>query len=164
MRKQNIFIVIITLIILTLAVGYSIFRTNVEVVGKSAVVQDLEVIFYKVDPIKQFESENAAAFISKDKKKVNISVPRLLTKGAYAIIPITIKNTGSLPARLYTISEYGLKDNKAIKVEYDGIGVTDEVLKPGDTTSFTVKISWENDLDSNYEDLKFSIDFNYVQA
>lgn len=164
MKKQNIFIVLIIIILITLAVGYSVFRTNVDVVGKSAVVQDLDVAFSAIGKIEQDKSENASAVISDDKKTVVINVPRLMGKGAYAVIPITIKNMGTIPAKLYSINEYGFNDSGAIKVEYNGIGVTDAILNPGDSTTFTVSVLWANDLEENYQELEFSIKFNYIQT
>lgn len=164
MKKQSMFIVVIAIVAITLAVGYSVFKTNVEVVGKSAVVQDLDVIFSSVGSIEQNKSEGASAVISDDKKTVKVNVPRLLGKGAFAIIPITIKNNGTIPAKLYSINEYGFNAGGAIKVEYNGIGVTDVALNPGDTTTFTIMVTWENDLEGNVEELEFAINFNYVQA
>ena len=53
MKKQNLFIVLIVLCILTLAIGYSIFKTNVEVSGKMASSKNLDVIFTKIGNIEQ---------------------------------------------------------------------------------------------------------------
>lgn len=164
MRKQNIFIVLTVLTILVLSIGYSIFRTNVTVKGKSATVKDFDVIFEKVGKITEDGSTDASAVIDETKKIVTISVPKLMRKGAYAIIPITIKNTGSVPAKLESIVETGLNEGGAITVSYSGIGITDAVLTPGDESNFEVKVKWENDLKDDYEEIEFFIKFNYVQG
>lgn len=164
MRKQNIFIVLTVLTILVLSIGYSIFRTNVTVKGKSATVKDFDVIFEKIGKITEDGSTDASAIIDETKKIVTISVPKLMRKGAYAIIPITIKNTGSVPAKLESIVETGLNDGGAITVSYSGIGITDAVLTPGDESNFEVKVKWENDLKDDYEEIEFFIKFNYVQG
>lgn len=164
MRKQNIFIVLTVLTILVLSIGYSIFRTNVTVKGKSATVKDFDVIFEKVGKITEDGSTDASAIIDETKKIVTISVPKLMRKGAYAIIPITIKNTGSVPAKLESIVETGLNEGGAITVSYSGIGITDAVLTPGDESNFEVKVKWENDLKDDYEEIEFFIKFNYVQG
>lgn len=164
MRKQNIFIVLTVLTILVLSIGYSIFRTNVTVKGKSATVKDFDVIFEKVGKITEDGSTDASAVIDETKKIVTISVPKLMRKGAYAIIPITIKNTGSVPAKLESIVETGLNEGGAITVSYSGIGITDAVLNPGDESNFEVKVKWENDLKDDYEEIEFFIKFNYVQG
>ncbi len=164
MRKQNIFIVLTVLTILVLFIGYSIFRTNVTVKGKSATVKDFDVIFEKIGKITEDGSTDASAVIDETKKIVTISVPKLMRKDAYAIIPITIKNTGSVPAKLESIVETGLNEGGAITVSYSGIGITDAVLNPGDESNFEVKVKWENDLKDDYEEIEFFIKFNYVQG
>lgn len=164
MRKQNIFIVLTVLTILVLSIGYSIFRTNVTVKEKSATVKDFDVIFEKIGKITEDGSTDASAVIDETKKIVTISVPKLMRKDAYAIIPITIKNTGSVPAKLESIVENGLNEGGSITVSYSGIGITDAVLNPGDESNFEVKVKWENDLKDDYEEIEFFIKFNYVQG
>lgn len=164
MKKQNIIIVLIFLCALTLAVGYVVFRTSVEVSGKTATAQNLEVIFQSVGEIKQVDCVDSTAIISEDRKNVTISVPNLMKKGAYAEVPITIKNIGNLPAKLQTISQYGIGNDASISVSYDGIGVTDAVLNPGDERTFIVKVMWKRDLWADENNYKFMIRFNYVQA
>lgn len=165
MKKQNLFIVLIVLCILTLAIGYSIFKTNVEVSGKMASSKNLDVIFTKIGNIEQVGSINASAFISVDSKRVTINVPNLLYKGSYVIVPISLKNVGTIPARLESISEYGIGYNSPVKVTYTGIGISNEILNPGDEQNFSVKVYWSrssiNELNNKYE---FVIKFNYVQA
>lgn len=164
MKKQNIFIVLVVLCMITMAVGYSIFRTNVEVRGKTAAAQDIEVIFSKIGYITEEGSEDATAVISEDKKKVTINVPKLKFKGAYAEIPITIKNVGTLPAKLETINQSGIDDDAFVCVSYDGLGVTDIALNPGDEQTFEVKVSWDRDISNNVNNYEFVIRFNYVQV
>lgn len=164
MKKQNLFVVLLVLCIITMAVGYSIFRTDIEVNGRTAVFEDLQVIFVKIGKIEEINSMDASAVISEDGKKVTISVPKLMVKGAYAKIPITIKNVGTVPAKLRSISQFGLGNNTAISVSYTGIGVTDSVLEPGDKQTFDVKVSWTRDLYNNICNYDFFIKFNYVQG
>lgn len=164
MKKQNIFIVLVVLCMITMAVGYYIFRTNVEVSSKTAAAKDLEVIFTDIGEIKQEGSESATAIISDDKKKVIINVPNLKYKGAYADFPITIKNVGIVPARLESISQYGIGNDASINVSYVGIGITDSVLNPGDEQKFNIKVSWIRNLLGNVNNYEFVIRLNYVQA
>lgn len=164
MKKQNIIIVLLFFCILTSAVGYIIFKTNVEVSQKTAVAQDLNVIFKSIGDVKEVDCINSTALISKDKKDVTISVPNLLKKGAYAEFPITIKNVGTIPAKLESIYQYGLGNDAAISVKYDGIGITDNVLYPGAEKLFTVKVIWLRDSLTGKSNYEFMIRFNYIQA
>jgi len=164
MKKQNVFAILGVLLVLVLSVGYSVFRTNVTVKGKSATVKDFDVIFEKVGNITEDGSMDASAVIDETKKLVTINVPKLMHKGSFAIIPITIKNTGNVPAKLESIIETGLNEGNAITVSYSGIAITDAVLNPGEEANFCVKVIWENDLKEDYEEIEFSIRFNYVQG
>ena len=164
MKKQNLIIVLVVLCIITLAIGYSIFRTNVEVSGKMASGKNLDVMFTKIGDIEQVGSVNANAIISTDGKRVSIDVPNLMYKGAYVVVPISLKNVGSIPARLESINEYGIGYNSPVKVSYSGIGITDEVLNPGDIQNFKVKVSWTKNNTIELNKYKFVIKFNYIQA
>lgn len=164
MKRQNIIIVGTILLVLTLSIGYAIFRTSTTIIGSSAIVKDLNIIFSDVGTITEVGSKDAKATITSDKKRVIINVPNLMHKGAYALIPITIKNDGNIPARLESIYEYGASNQDVINVSYDGIGVTDSVLNPNDTITFNVRVSWENDTTNDFEKIEFIIRFNYVQV
>lgn len=163
MKKQNIIAVLLFLVIFVLSVGYVIFGVNVEVEQKTANSKNLEVIFEKVGEIEELDCVNSSAKISNNKKQLVIDVPHMYKKGAYAIFPITIKNVGNIPARLESIVEYGL-NHEAILVSYDGIGITDNVLYPGDEKMFTVKVMWVNELWHGKTNYNFLIKFNYKQA
>lgn len=164
MKKQNLFVVLLVLCIITMAVGYSIFRINVEIDGNTAIFKDLQVNFVKIGEIEEVNSIDATAVISSDKKRVTISVPKLMTKGAYANIPITIKNVGSISAKLQSINQFGLGNNTAISVTYKGISVSDEILKPGEERTFYVKVLWARDTFNDVSNYDFVIRFNYIQA
>lgn len=164
MKKQYLIIVLVILCIITLAVGYNVFRTNVDVVKKTAPSKDFDVVFTKIGLIKEVNSKNASAVISRDRKNVTISVPNLMQKGAYAKFPITIQNVGNIPARLRSIRQYSKMEDRAIKVSYSGIAVTDKVLNPGEETDFTVLVEWSGDLINKSSTLEFIISFDYIQA
>lgn len=164
MRRQNIFIITFILLTLTFSAGYAIFRTSATVTGKTAAAKDFNVVFYKVEKIEEVGSENAYFNISEDRKLLVINVPKLMYEGSYANFTITIKNTGALPAKLESIYEYGIDVNSALKVTYDGIGITDTIISPGQVSTFNVKVAWDGDLIEDYEELEFTIKLNYVQA
>lgn len=163
MKKQSLLIVIVILILLGFATGYSVLRVSTNVKGKAAVVKNLDVEFESIGKIEESGSKDATAEISDDKKTVLINVPKLSYIGSYAIIPITVKNVGQLPAKLESIYEYKTNDNDAIKITYDGIATTDKVLNPLEEEKFFIKVSWENELKQDSSEIEFYIRFNYVQ-
>lgn len=163
MKKQSLLIVIVILILLGVSVGYSVVRISTNVKGKASIVKDLDVEFESIGKLEEYGSYGATAEISDDKKTVLINVPKLSYMGAYAVVPITVKNVGQLPAKLESIYEYGTNDNEAIKITYDGIAVTDKALNPLEEEKFFIKVSWENELKQDSSEIEFYIRFNYVQ-
>lgn len=163
MKKQSLLIVIVILILLGVSVGYSVVRISTNVKGKTSIVKDLDVEFESIGNLEEYGSYGATAEISDDKKTVLINVPKLSYMGAYAVVPITVKNVGQMPAKLESIYEYGTNDNEAIKITYDGIAVTDKALNPLEEEKFFIKVSWENELKQDSSEIEFYIRFNYVQ-
>lgn len=163
MKKQSLLIVIVILILLGVSVGYSVVRISTNVKGKASIVKDLDVEFESIGKLEEYGSYGATAEISDDKKMVLINVPKLSYMGAYAVVPITVKNVGQIPAKLESIYEYGTNDNEAIKITYDGIAVTDKALNPLEEEKFFIKVSWENELKQDSSEIEFYIRFNYVQ-
>ena len=163
MKKQSLLIVIVILFLLGVSVGYSVVRISTNVKGKTSIVKDLDVEFESIGKLEEYGSYGATAEISDDKKTVLINVPKLSYMGAYAVVPITVKNVGQLPAKLESIYEYGTNDNEAIKITYDGIAVTDKALNPLEEEKFFIKVSWENELKQDSSEIEFYIRFNYVQ-
>ena len=154
MKKQSLFIVLIVLCIITMAVGYSIFRTNIEVSGKTAEAKDLEVIFTNVGEIKQEGCTYAKAIISENKKKITISVEISNQKGSFANFPITLKNVGLIPAKLRSIRQIGTS-NFPLEVRYTGTG---------DEQEFNVIVSLNDNTIPDKDSYKFYIDFDYIQG
>lgn len=163
MKKQSLLIVIVILILLGVSVGYSVVRISTNVKGKTSIVKNLDVEFESIGKLEEYGSYGATAEISDDKKTVLINVPKLSYMGAYAVVPITVKNVGQMPAKLESIYEYGTNDNEAIKITYDGIAVTDKALNPLEEEKFFIKVSWENELKQDSSEIEFYIRFNYVQ-
>lgn len=164
MKKQSLLIVIAILILLGVSVGYSVVRISTNVKGKTSIVKNLDVEFESIGKIEEYGSYGATVEISDDKKTVLINVPKLSYMGAYAVVPITVKNVGQIPAKLESIYEYGTNDNEAIKITYDGIAVTDKALNPLEEEKFFIKVSWENELKKDSSEIEFYIRFNYVQG
>lgn len=165
MRKQNFVILLVVSILLAIIAGYTVFRVNSDTQTKTAPAKTLEVDFVKIGNIEELGSIGAKAYISKNRKYVTIEVPNLQYQGAYAKIPITIKNVGFIPAKLKWINEYGINANRAINVTYSGIGVTDRVLTPGATSSVIVTVKWNKNISNIYDkDTYFKINLYYEQG
>lgn len=163
MNKQKIWIIVSVLALLLILLGYAIYNKSVDVKTYLPSSNKISVEFYKIGNIKQHLCDGTSAAISKKRDFLEINVPNLKEKGSYAKIPVTVKNVGETPVKLLNLTEYSYSDNDAIKVTYSGIGITDIVLMPGETTSFDVTVIWENDFDAEVNVASFGVTLNYVQ-
>lgn len=163
MKRQSKIIVVLVLCLLTLAIGYYIFKVNVDVKEDHVNNKDLEVIFKEVKKNEQAGGNLASAIISKNDKNLFIYVPDLSYVGSYASFLVTIKNTGSLPARLSSINEYGINNNGYIKISYDDFDVFNKVLEPGQEEVFGIKVTLKKNINNKIR-YDFVINMNYVQG
>lgn len=164
MKKRNLLIAILISIILIPFISYYIFRISSNIQNKTARANNLDVVYSKIGIIKEVDSNGAKAVISRNRKDIFIEVPNLLKEGAYASFPITVKNVGGLPAKLSSITEYELNERGPIDIIYDGVGVTDKTILPGEKVDFTVKVIWNKKMYGNSASTKIHIRLNYVQG
>lgn len=162
MNKKRILLILIFMVIFISVAYYILFLSNSPANGV-ATTKDVEVQFYKIGVIKEYNSNNASASISDDKMFVYINVPELMGKGAYARIPVTIKNVGIRTARLVSIAEYGFDSNGSIDIKYEELSVAGRPLKPGDETTFYVSIMQSENILVENETINIRIELNYVQ-
>lgn len=160
MNKKRV-LIILTFMIIFSFVAYYVFFLSSNLKSHMATTKNIEVLFHKIGVIKEYNSRNASAIINYDKTFVYINVPELMGQGAYAEIPITVKNVGILTARLESITEYGFDSSSSIDVKYENLSVLNKPLAPGDETTFNVLIK-QNYLTEN-ETLNIKIELNYVQ-
>lgn len=160
MNKKGV-LIILTFMIIFSFVAYYVFFLSSNLKRHMATTKNIEVLFHKIGVIKEYNSRNASAIINYDKTFVYINVPELMGQGAYAEIPITVKNVGILTARLESITEYGFDSSSSIDVKYENLSVLNKPLAPGDETTFNVLIK-QNYATEN-ETLNIKIELNYVQ-
>ena len=163
MRKSRFLIIILVFAVITLVSGYITFTATVDVPNKMASTENLQIIFDEIGTIYQFNSYNSTAVIKNNKHMIEVNVPELSGVGAYTIIPVTIKNVGNVPAKLESIYQYSRNTYKNYKISYDGIGVTDAPINPGEVKGFNIKVELINN-DIEVPSCNFEIKFNFVQA
>lgn len=162
MNKNKILIILLFIVVLALITYYIFFVSNDSLNG-IVDTKDFEIQFYKIGVIEEYNSNNANASISYDNKYVYINVPNLMSPGAYAKFPITIKNVGMYTSRLESITEYGFDDNSLISIEYEGLNVANEPLEPNDEITFYVIVKWDKNALNKKDSVNIKIKLNYIQ-
>ena len=83
--------------------------------------------------------------------------------GARIEYEATVKNIGSLPAKLDGIKTYGLNESDFIKVKTSTL--ENKIINPGEEINVIIIVYWDSKSDSQINiEKNFSIELNYVQA
>lgn len=164
MKKQNIAIIGVIAFVLAISVGYALFSQTLTINGTATAKGSFDVQFATATIQKEVGSTGATATISEDKATLTVNVPKLEYPGAYVEIPVTVKNVGTIPAKLIEITETGLTADASVKVSYTGLTeLKDQQVDQNGTQSFTIKVMWDADSNKNSENVEFSIKLNYQQ-
>ena len=164
MKKQNIAIIGVIAFVLAISVGYALFSQTLTINGTATAKGSFDVQFATATIQKEVGSTGATATISEDKATLTVNVPKLEYPGAYVEIPVTVKNVGTIPAKLIEITETGLTTDASVKVSYTGLTeLKDQQVDQNGTQSFTIKVMWDADSNKNSENVEFSIKLNYQQ-
>ncbi len=170
MKKKNILIIGVVAFVLVLAVGFAIFSETITVTGTATAKGTFDVEFKSVGAhtgvgyTKQAGSADLAV-ISTDGNTLTVTVNKLDYPGAYVSIPVVIANTGSIDAKLTSITETGLTSTSPVKVSYTGVA-KDAILAAGKTLDLTINVEWLESDESNNTNVTatFSVELGYEQV
>lgn len=158
-KKSRILIFSIVSFLLIITVGYALFSETLNIGGTASTNGEFNVEILATE-ITEVGSTNASANISNDKNTLTLSAPNLQYPGAKVEYKITIKNTGSLAAKLKTINKS--EDGNTIKMTYDNIAEND-IIDVGNTKTFNVTITWDED-STKESSLNYSIGLIFEQS
>lgn len=158
-KKSRILIFGIISFLLVITVGYALFSETLNIGGSASTNGEFNVEILSTE-ITEVGSTNASANISDDKNTLTLSAPDLQYPGAKVEYKITIKNTGSLAAKLKTINKSD--DNDTIKITYDDI-VVDDIIAIGSTKTFKITVTWDGE-STKASSLSYSIGLVFEQS
>ena len=158
MKKQNIAVIVLTLIVILLAIGYALFNESLEIKGTVNASGSFNVEFYEIGTpttvgyTKQTTNpDHSLVQRSLDHNAVVIRVNKLDYPGAYVLIPITIKNVGAIDATLTGINVTGSINLSSSPIrltytyegeEFSNLDATDKLIAVDDTKEILVKVEW----------------------
>lgn len=158
-KKSRVLIFGIISFLLVITVGYALFSETLNIGGSASTNGEFNVEILSTE-ITEVGSTNASANISDDKNTLTLSAPDLQYPGAKVEYKITIKNTGSLAAKLKTINKSD--DNDTIKITYDDI-VVDDIIAIGSTKTFKITVTWDGE-STKASSLSYSIGLVFEQS
>lgn len=160
MKKLKTITVISLVMLLIMGISYALLSDTITVTGSATTTGSLDVNVISASVSNQVGSSNST--ISNNNDTITINVPKLEYPGAYTEFSITLKNEGTINAKLKSIVENDMGDAN-ILVSYSGIAVN-ELLNVNNSKTFTIKVEWlSSSTSASVDGVDISIDFIYEQ-
>lgn len=145
LKTPNIFIVIILIAVLFMAVGYSLFASDLELTGNAEITGNWNVLITDIEATDYSPNANPGtptATATTANFAATLNAP-----SDYVTYRITIKNLGTIDAVLHTFNltsdEYGTDAIKILNTE------PAQELKAGESTKFEITVLYDPFTTSN---------------
>lgn len=171
-KSKNYLIILLIVLLLSLAVGYAAFSDVLTISGTANAngTFDLEFQNATVDSAVGCDQVNTTATISADKDTLTVKVKDLAYPGAGAQFTTEIVNTGSIPAKVSSVTPKNITGSDNIKIEgLDAITTSHPVIEPGDSCVLSFTVAWDADSTSELtaeekSGIEFELGIEYTQA
>lgn len=168
--KKFLLIGLFILLIAGISIGYAALQTTLSINGTTKINKvGWDIHFENIQVVEDSVNNGSAIINANDSTEVTYNVT-LSEPGDFYEFSVDIKNAGTLPARLASITNPGLTDEEDVYANYTvtGLPAVDSVLEAGASKTITIRV--EFDYDINPEDLPTedkiltkTIKLNYVQ-
>ena len=181
-NKKKFVLVLLIVLLLALAVGYAAFSDILTISGTANLASDasFDLIFVEDDSANNItgcaivqsqgiNTSTSGVSISDDTLTVHIN--DLAYPGAGAQVRVVIKNNGSIPAKLSSLTPTNISGNtNAIVITGLNAYAANEKIAAGETCTVTFTVQWDptKDIDNtkageNGNDFSFGLQLNYDQ-
>lgn len=162
--KKSAIIVFLLAIVLIMTIGYAAFMQTLTINGTATIdsTWDIHIESIAVNN-ENLGAKSNSAEVGVDSLTANFDVS-LTTPGSSVTYDITVKNNGSINAKLDSISFSDL-GNDAIIFSYGGI-TEGSTINSGDSQKFTLTITFNDSYETMPENItdKLTMYLTYVQA
>ncbi len=187
--NKKFLILLLIVLLLVLAIGYAAFSDTLTISGKASAKGNFDMQFVVDNPSESIAGCKALQEIGctanvqvvadsgEPNDKMLVTVSNLSHPGAGAEIRAVVKNVGTIPATVKSVSENPTGNGNAIRVS--GLNqITSEhpTIQPGDTCTFTFTVDWnpavttldatkagERVDDTSTSEYSFELDIEYEQ-
>lgn len=163
MRKSSVIMVLLA-VVLIMAIGYTAFAQQLTINGSAEInstwdvhIEDIAVNNTTLD------AENVSTSVGDNHLSATFNA-NLTTPGSSVTYDVTVKNGGTLDAKLDSIV-FTDSNNDAIVYSYSGIS-KDDVIDAGGTQTFTITVTFNDSYTTMPESTTSSVTMNltYVQG
>lgn len=170
-KSRKYLIILLIVFLLALAVGYAAFNDTLHITGTANAngTFDMEFTSATVDKTVGVDEIGTTATISADKNTVTVAVKDLAYPGAGAQFTVVIKNAGTIPAKVSSVTPTGIEGSTNIKIKgLDAITTAHPTIAAGDTCTLTFTVEWDKEstvelTDEEKTGISFNLDVEYTQ-
>lgn len=163
MHKSSL-IMILLAVVFVMAIGYAAFSTTLNINGTAQITSSWDVHIEDIAVNNEIlDGKNISASVGQNNLSATFQA-ELVSPGSGVTYDVTIKNGGTLDAKLESIT-FVDSDNEAIVASYSGISQND-VIEVGRTQTFTITVKFNESYTYTPEVTTGSVTMNltYVQA
>lgn len=168
MKKQSkLLLVVVIVAVLGLAIAYASFSGVLNISGRANASGNFEVIF--TNGVVSTSEHGKAIVDQSDPTRMTVNID-LSYPGDGCYVTTTIKNNGSIPAKLtgFNIYNHGTTtafSNDDIEVLIPNLDISGtEVLQAGESGTITFTVKWKKDSVKDSASAEFDIELDYEQA
>lgn len=184
---QNTLIVILSVAIIIMSVGYAVYSTPLNITGTTKLESALfDVKFSNIKQLSTTTVENSAISLPSISDSTNLTFGVNLSVNSVYEFTVDVINNGTIPAKLSTYTMTGTKGNETVtnssELNYnnsylnytitylDGTSLnTDDELGVGESRTLKISVSYTiptdgTELPTTSESYVFVVDLNYIQA
>ena len=166
-NKSKVLVVALIVLLLALAIAYASFSGVLKISGKADASGKFEVIF--TNGVVSSSEHGTATVTKTDATKMTADI-KLSYPGDGCYVTATIKNNGTVPAKLTgfnlynkgTTTAFSNNDIEVLVPDMDTTG--NEVLEPGESCTITFTVKWKKDSTAKSASAEFDIELDYEQA
>ena len=166
-NKSKVLVVALIVAVLALAIAYASFNGVLKVSGKADASGNFEVIF--TNGVVSSSDHGTAIVQSADNTKMT-AIIKLSYPGDGCYVTATVKNNGTVPAKLtgfhlYNKGSTTAFSNNDIEVLVPDLNTSgNDVLQPGESTTITFTVKWKKDSKATSATAEFDIELDYEQS
>ncbi|MBP3503182.1 MAG: CARDB domain-containing protein [Clostridia bacterium] len=166
-NKSRVLIVALIVVLLALAIAYASFSGVLNISGKANASGNFEVVF--TNGVVSTSEHGTAVVTATDATKMTADI-KLSYPGDGCYVTATIKNNGTVPAKLVGFNIYNkgtttVFSNDDIEVLIPDIDTTgNEVLQAGESCTITFTVKWKKESTKESATAEFDIELDYEQS
>lgn len=166
-KNKNLIIILLVILLVAISVGYAAFSQTLTINGSVTGTANWDVKFTAAeidDALKTTISDHGTATVSTDGTTITADV-KLSYPGDGCLVKATVKNAGSLDAKLTSITlNTDGTDKDDVEVSLPEAIKAGEIIKANGTCTIYIPVKWKLDSTKTKVESSFTVTYTYEQS